>query len=78
MLELQDCVSNLQTLNNELQNQLSLADKSDDVAHKTGAKNMSSSPWKQVRAASLPDLKFKRYLFQPYSNIDGYSLSYCL
>ncbi|TWW66400.1 CDK5 regulatory subunit-associated protein 2 [Takifugu flavidus] len=47
VLELQDCVSNLQTLNNELQNQLSLVDKSDDVAHKTGTKNMSSSPWKQ-------------------------------
>uniref|UniRef100_A0A674MXR2 Uncharacterized protein n=1 Tax=Takifugu rubripes TaxID=31033 RepID=A0A674MXR2_TAKRU len=48
VLELQDCVSNLQTLNNELQNQLSLVDKSDDVAHKTGTKNMSSSPWKQT------------------------------
>eukprot|EP00066_Takifugu_rubripes_P013672 XP_011602938.1 PREDICTED: CDK5 regulatory subunit-associated protein 2 isoform X5 [Takifugu rubripes] len=47
VLELQDCVSNLQTLNNELQNQLSLVDKSDDVAHKTSTKNMSSSPWKQ-------------------------------
>lgn len=50
MLELQECVSNLETLNNELQNRLSLAEKSDDVAHNDGAKSISSSPWKQVRA----------------------------
>lgn len=49
VLELQECVTNLQTLNNELQNRLSLAENSDDVAQNDGAKSISSSPWKQVR-----------------------------
>ncbi|XP_070845924.1 CDK5 regulatory subunit-associated protein 2 isoform X3 [Chaetodon trifascialis] len=48
VLELQDCVSKLQTLNNELQNRLSALEKSDHDAYNQGDKDMaSSSPWKQ-------------------------------
>lgn len=50
VLELQDCVSRLQTLNNELQNRLSLLEKSDhDACNKEDKDVASSSPWKQVR-----------------------------
>ncbi|KAM9337803.1 CDK5 regulatory subunit-associated protein 2 [Symphorus nematophorus] len=48
VLELQDCVSRLQTLNNELQNRLSLLEKSDHDAYKKEDKDVAnSSPWKQ-------------------------------
>lgn len=50
VLELQDCVSRLQTLNNELQNRLSLVEKSDHHAYDKEDKDVaSSSPWKKVR-----------------------------
>ncbi|XP_051268954.1 CDK5 regulatory subunit-associated protein 2 isoform X5 [Dicentrarchus labrax] len=48
VLELQDCVSRLQTLNSELQNRLSLLEKSDQDAYDKDHKDVaSSSPWKQ-------------------------------
>ncbi|XP_035523390.1 CDK5 regulatory subunit-associated protein 2 [Morone saxatilis] len=48
VLELQDCVSRLQTLNSELQNRLSLLEKSDHDAYDKDHKDVaSSSPWKQ-------------------------------
>ncbi|KAM7368804.1 hypothetical protein PAMP_013111 [Pampus punctatissimus] len=48
VLELQDCVSRLQTLNNELQSRLSLLEKSDrDALNKEDRDLASSSPWKQ-------------------------------
>ncbi|KAE8285289.1 CDK5 regulatory subunit-associated protein 2 [Larimichthys crocea] len=48
VLELQDCVSRLQTLNNELQNRLSLLGKSDQDAYDKEDKDVASgSPWKQ-------------------------------
>lgn len=48
MLELQDCVSRLQTLNNELQNRL--VEKPDHSAYNKEDKDVaSSSPWKKVR-----------------------------
>lgn len=50
MLELQDCVSRLQTLNNELQNRLSLLEKSDHDAYNKEDKEVASgTPLKQVR-----------------------------
>uniref|UniRef100_A0A8C9Z5V6 CDK5 regulatory subunit associated protein 2 n=1 Tax=Sander lucioperca TaxID=283035 RepID=A0A8C9Z5V6_SANLU len=50
VLELQDCVSSLQTLNNELQNRLSLLEKSDHHAYNNEDQDVaSSSPLKQVR-----------------------------
>lgn len=50
VLELQDCVSKLQTLNNELQNRLSALEKSHHDSYDKGDADMtSSSPWKQVR-----------------------------
>ncbi|XP_069571754.1 CDK5 regulatory subunit-associated protein 2 [Brachyistius frenatus] len=45
VLELQDCVSRLQTLNNELQSRLSLIEKSEP--NKEDKDLASSSPWKQ-------------------------------
>ncbi|XP_051268953.1 CDK5 regulatory subunit-associated protein 2 isoform X4 [Dicentrarchus labrax] len=49
VLELQDCVSRLQTLNSELQNRLSLLEKSDQDAYDKDHKDVaSSSPWKQL------------------------------
>lgn len=54
VLELQDCVSRLQTLNNELQNRLSLVEKSDHHAYDKEDKDVaSSSPWKKVRGHKL-------------------------
>ncbi|XP_041815479.1 CDK5 regulatory subunit-associated protein 2 isoform X3 [Chelmon rostratus] len=48
VLELQDCVSKLQTLNNELQNRLSALEKSHHDSYDKGDADMtSSSPWKQ-------------------------------
>ncbi|XP_053196352.1 CDK5 regulatory subunit-associated protein 2 isoform X4 [Scomber japonicus] len=48
VLELQDCVSRLQTVNNELQNRLSLLEKSDrDTYSKDDQDLAGSSPWKQ-------------------------------
>ncbi|XP_045922073.1 CDK5 regulatory subunit-associated protein 2 isoform X2 [Micropterus dolomieu] len=48
VVELQDCVSRLQTLNNELQNRLSLLEKSKHDAYgKEDKDGASSSPWKQ-------------------------------
>ncbi|XP_073333749.1 CDK5 regulatory subunit-associated protein 2 isoform X4 [Pagrus major] len=48
VLELQDCVSRLQGLNNELQNRLSLLEKSaQDAYNKEDQVMPSSSPWKQ-------------------------------
>ncbi|XP_031173709.1 CDK5 regulatory subunit-associated protein 2 isoform X2 [Sander lucioperca] len=48
VLELQDCVSSLQTLNNELQNRLSLLEKSDHHAYNNEDQDVaSSSPLKQ-------------------------------
>ncbi|XP_042365374.1 CDK5 regulatory subunit-associated protein 2 isoform X2 [Plectropomus leopardus] len=48
VLELQDCVSRLQTLNNELQNRLSLLEKSDHDAYNKKEKDVAgSSPLKQ-------------------------------
>ncbi|XP_070706541.1 CDK5 regulatory subunit-associated protein 2 [Pempheris klunzingeri] len=48
VLELQDHVSRLQTLNNELQNQLSLLEKPDHNTYDKEVKDVaSSSPWKQ-------------------------------
>ncbi|XP_032395606.1 CDK5 regulatory subunit-associated protein 2 isoform X2 [Etheostoma spectabile] len=48
VLELQDCVSSLQTLNNELQNRLSLLEKSDHHAYNNKDQDVaSSSPLKQ-------------------------------
>lgn len=66
MVELQDCVSRLQTLNNELQNRLSLLEKSKHDAYGKEDKDVaSSSPWKQVRghktAANGGSLGFKVY-----------------
>lgn len=50
VLELQDCVSRLQTLNNELQNRLSLLEKSDhDTYNKEDKEVASGTPLKQVR-----------------------------
>lgn len=50
MLELQDCVSRLQTLNNELQSRLSQMEKSERDAYNQEDKTKASSiPWKQVR-----------------------------
>lgn len=50
MLELQDRVSGLQTLNNELQSRLSLLEKSDQDAYNMEDQDLASSrPWKQVR-----------------------------
>ncbi|XP_069025335.1 CDK5 regulatory subunit-associated protein 2 isoform X2 [Embiotoca jacksoni] len=46
VLELQDCVSRLQTLNNELQSRLSLIEKSEP--NKEDKDLASSSPWKQL------------------------------
>ncbi|XP_078127487.1 CDK5 regulatory subunit-associated protein 2 isoform X3 [Sander vitreus] len=49
VLELQDCVSSLQTLNNELANRLSLLEKSDHHAYDNEDQDMaSSSPLKQL------------------------------
>uniref|UniRef100_A0A8P4G5A3 CDK5 regulatory subunit-associated protein 2 n=1 Tax=Dicentrarchus labrax TaxID=13489 RepID=A0A8P4G5A3_DICLA len=54
VLELQDCVSRLQTLNSELQNRLSLLEKSDQDAYDKDHKDVaSSSPWKQTRHTIL-------------------------
>uniref|UniRef100_H3DN36 CDK5 regulatory subunit-associated protein 2/Myomegalin coiled coil domain-containing protein n=1 Tax=Tetraodon nigroviridis TaxID=99883 RepID=H3DN36_TETNG len=64
VLELQECVSNLQTLNNELQNRLTLAESSDDVAHNDGAKSISSNPWKQM-------LVLERYATDEYLRQDN-------
>lgn len=51
VLELQDCVSRLQTLNNELQNQLSLVEKSGYAAYdKEDGDVASRAPWKKVRS----------------------------
>lgn len=51
VLELQDCVSRLQTLNKELQDKLSLLENSDHDAYDKEDKDLaSSSPLKQVRA----------------------------
>ncbi|KAM7392630.1 hypothetical protein PAMA_007649 [Pampus argenteus] len=48
VLDLQDCVSRLQTLNNELQSRLSLLEKSDrDAFNKEDQDLASSSRWKQ-------------------------------
>ncbi|XP_049459390.1 CDK5 regulatory subunit-associated protein 2 isoform X2 [Epinephelus fuscoguttatus] len=48
VLELQDCVSRLQTLNNELQNRLSLLEKSDHDAYNKEDKEVASgTPLKQ-------------------------------
>ncbi|XP_023258444.1 CDK5 regulatory subunit-associated protein 2-like isoform X4 [Seriola lalandi dorsalis] len=48
VLDLQDCVSRLQTLNNELQSRLSLLEKSEHDTYNKEDKDMaSSSPWKQ-------------------------------
>ncbi|XP_071322292.1 CDK5 regulatory subunit-associated protein 2 isoform X2 [Trachinotus anak] len=48
VLELQDCVNKLQTLNNELQGRLSLLEKSEREAYNKEDKDVaSSSPWKQ-------------------------------
>ncbi|XP_027138012.1 CDK5 regulatory subunit-associated protein 2 isoform X6 [Larimichthys crocea] len=48
VLELQDCVGRLQTLNNELQNRLSLLGKSEQDAYDKEDKDVASgSPWKQ-------------------------------
>lgn len=50
VLELQDCVSRLQTRNNELQNRLSLVEKLDHHAYDKEDKDVaSSSSWKKVR-----------------------------
>lgn len=50
VLDLQDCVSRLQTLNNELQNQLSHVEKSDHTAYdKEDGDVASRAPWKKVR-----------------------------
>ncbi|XP_058473906.1 CDK5 regulatory subunit-associated protein 2 isoform X2 [Solea solea] len=46
VLDLQDCVSRLQTLNNEQQHRLSLLEKSEHDASKKEDKDVSS-PWKQ-------------------------------
>ncbi|TKS84792.1 CDK5 regulatory subunit-associated protein 2 [Collichthys lucidus] len=49
VLELQDCVGRLQTLNNELQNRLSLLGKSEQDAYDKEDKDVASgSPWKQL------------------------------
>ncbi|XP_044030402.1 CDK5 regulatory subunit-associated protein 2 isoform X12 [Siniperca chuatsi] len=48
VVELQDCVSRLQTLNNELQNRLSLLEMSEHDAYDKEDKDLASnSPWKQ-------------------------------
>ncbi|XP_026152764.1 CDK5 regulatory subunit-associated protein 2 isoform X2 [Mastacembelus armatus] len=48
VLELQDCVSRLQTLNNELQSRLLLLEKSGHaIYHKEDEEMANSSPWKQ-------------------------------
>lgn len=61
VLELQDCVSRLQTLNNELQNRLSVAEKSDHGAYHKEDKDVArSSPLKQVRGHKT--CKWKSYL----------------
>uniref|UniRef100_A0A3Q3VT61 Uncharacterized protein n=1 Tax=Mola mola TaxID=94237 RepID=A0A3Q3VT61_MOLML len=50
VLELQDCVSRLQTLNNELQNRLLQVEKSHDNTYCKEDKDVPCSrPWKQVR-----------------------------
>lgn len=50
VMELQDCVRGLQTLNSELQSRLSQMEKSERVAYNQEDKEMASrSPWKQVR-----------------------------
>ncbi|XP_054468052.1 CDK5 regulatory subunit-associated protein 2 isoform X2 [Anoplopoma fimbria] len=49
VLELQDCVSRLQTVNDELQNRLSLLERSDHEAYANGDQDVaSSSPLKQL------------------------------
>ncbi|XP_044030393.1 CDK5 regulatory subunit-associated protein 2 isoform X3 [Siniperca chuatsi] len=49
VVELQDCVSRLQTLNNELQNRLSLLEMSEHDAYDKEDKDLASnSPWKQL------------------------------
>ncbi|XP_070780479.1 CDK5 regulatory subunit-associated protein 2 [Enoplosus armatus] len=61
VVELQDCVSRLQTLNNELQNRLSLLEKSDHDAYDKEDKEVaSSSPWKQQLDKTQPAAHSKR------------------
>ncbi|KAG7241199.1 hypothetical protein INR49_025942 [Caranx melampygus] len=47
-LKQKDCVSRLQTLNNELQNRLSLLEKSEHDTYKEDKDVAGSSPWKQL------------------------------
>lgn len=63
VLELQDCVGRLQTLNNELQNRLSLLGKSEQDAYDKEDKDVASgSPWKQVRSPKKVCCNQKLYL----------------
>ncbi|XP_018517871.1 CDK5 regulatory subunit-associated protein 2 isoform X1 [Lates calcarifer] len=70
VLDLQDCVSRLQTINYELQSRLSLLEKSEhDVYNKEG-KDMASSPWKQQleKAQDTQPLAHTDRMHQPGSD----------
>ncbi len=73
VLELQDCVSRLQTLNNELQDRLSLLEKSDHDSYDKADKDVAScSPWKQVSTKKqqqqtkedVLEVKMSTFIFQ--------------
>lgn len=55
---MQDCVSGLQSLNKELQNQLYLVEKSEEDAYEQEEKAVAnSSSWKQVRGQKQLHIK---------------------